>query len=74
MVRAMTQAERVLDGIREPEKDGTSVSQSVQRRALAKEIFGESPYHLDAILCRNTINPGRYVILEDQEVKSVVRL
>ena len=38
MVRAMTQAERVLDGIREPEKDG---SQSVQRRALAKEIFGE---------------------------------
>ena len=38
MVRAMTQAERVLDGIRESEKDG---SQSVQRRALAKEIFGE---------------------------------
>ena len=38
MVRAMTQAERVLDGIREPEKE---VSQSVQRRALAKGIFGE---------------------------------
>ena len=39
MVRAMTQAERVLDGIRESEK--TAVSQSVQRRALAREIFGE---------------------------------
>ena len=38
MVRAMTKAERVLDGIKESEKDG---SQSVQRRALAKEIFGE---------------------------------
>ena len=66
MVKAMTKAERVPDRIRESEKDGRS--QSVYRRALAKEIFGESQYYLDAILGRNTINPGRYVTQADQEV------
>ena len=65
MVRAMTQAERVLDGIRESEKDG---SQSVQRRALAKEIFGESQYYLDAILA------GIRSIQADTSLKQIKKL
>ena len=61
----MTQAERVLDGIRESEKDG---SQSVQRRALAKEIFGESQYYLDAILA------GIRSIQADTSLKQIKKL
>ena len=60
-MRVMTQAERVLDRIKELEKDGTAVSiaESFRERDLRR-----GPCHLDAILCRNTIHPGRYVILE----------
>ena len=76
MMRAMTQAERDLDRLKELERDGTSVSQSVQRRALAREVFGavHAIWTDDAILGRYTINPSRYIILEDQEVQTEVRL
>ena len=68
MMRAMTQAERDLDRLKELERDGTLVSQSVQRRTLAREIFGavHAIWTNDAILGRYTINPGRYVILGDR--------
>ena len=65
MVKAMTKAERVPDRIRESEKDG---SQSVYRRALAKEIFGESQYYLDAILA------GTRSIQADTSLKQIKKL
>ena len=65
MVKAMTKAERVPDRIRESEKDG---SQSVYRRALAKEIFGESQYYLDAILA------GIRSIQADTSLKQIKKL
>ena len=71
MMRAMTQAERDLDRLKELERDGTSVSTA---ESSCERDLRRGPCHLDAILCRNTINPGRYVILEDQEVQTEVRL
>ena len=66
MVQAMTKAERVPERIRESEKDGSG--QSVYRRTLAKEIFGESQYYLDAILA------GIRSIQADTSLKQIKKL
>ena len=71
MMRAMTQAERDLDRLKELERDGTSVSTA---ESSCERDLRRGPSHLDAILCRNTINPSRYINLEDQEVQTEVRL
>ena len=61
MMRTMTQAKRVQDAVKRAGKrrQSVSIAESFRERDLRRD-----PCHLDAILCRNTIHPGRYVILE----------
>ena len=64
MMRALTQAVRELNRLKELGRDGTSV----QRRTLSREVF-EAVHAIwtnDAILDQYPVNPSRYVILGDR--------